>query len=73
MNVNEICENMSKFNKEIVELHLSERKKLKSKSIRTLARLTNLRVLELISATGFESDPEDCMEQLAAGCPKLEK
>lgn len=73
MNANEICEVMSKYNLLVKEIHFSERKRVKSKSLRTLARLTNLRKLELISGPGFDSDPEDALEQLAAGCPQLEK
>ncbi|XP_018574698.1 uncharacterized protein LOC108913606 isoform X2 [Anoplophora glabripennis] len=73
VNANEICEVMSKYNLLVKEIHFSERKRVKSKSLRTLARLTNLRKLELISGPGFDSDPEDALEQLAAGCPQLEK
>lgn len=72
MNANEICEILSKHNVNMKELHFSERKRVKSKSLKTLARLTNLRKLELISGPGFDSDPEDALEQLAAGCPFLE-
>ncbi|KAJ8919195.1 hypothetical protein NQ315_012183 [Exocentrus adspersus] len=72
VNANEICEVMSKCNPLVKEIHFSERKRVKSKSLRTLARLTNLRKLELISGPGFDSDPEDALEQLAAGCPQLE-
>lgn len=72
MNANEICEILSVNNPNMKELHFSERKRIKSKSLKTLARLTNLRKLELISGPGFDSDPEDALEQLAAGCPFLE-
>ncbi|KAJ8983908.1 hypothetical protein NQ317_006712 [Molorchus minor] len=73
VNANEICEIMSKYNPLMKEIHFSERKRVKSKSLRTLARLTNLRKLELISGPGFDSDPDDALEQLAAGCPPVRK
>lgn len=73
VNVNEICENLSKYNPNMTEIQLSERKKLKARSVKALARLTNLRRLELISGSGFDCDPEDSLEQLAAGCPFLER
>lgn len=72
VNANEICEILSKHNANMKELHFSERKRVKSKSLKTLARLTNLKKLELISGPGFDSDPEDALEQLSAGCPFLE-
>lgn len=71
--MNEICENLSKYNPNMTEIQLSERKKLKARSVKALARLTNLRRLELISGSGFDCDPEDSLEQLAAGCPFLER
>ncbi|XP_056643277.1 uncharacterized protein LOC130449466 [Diorhabda sublineata] len=73
VNPNEICELMSRENVNMKEIYLSERKMLKTKSLRTLARLTNLRKLEMISGPGFECNPEDSLELLAAGCTYLEK
>jgi Leucine-rich repeat (LRR) protein len=73
VNVNEICENLSRCNDHMREIYFSERKKLRAKSLRTLGRLTKLRSLALVSGTGFECDPEDSLEQIAAGCSKLER
>ncbi|XP_072375815.1 uncharacterized protein [Diabrotica undecimpunctata] len=73
VNPNEVCEMMSMENLGLKEIHLSERKTLKAKSLRTLARLTNLRKLELMSCAGFDCNPEDSLELLAAGCTYLEK
>ncbi|XP_074039255.1 uncharacterized protein [Leptinotarsa decemlineata] len=73
VNANEICEIMSKQNPEMMEVYFNERKKVRAKSLRTLARLTNLRKLVLKSSSGFECDPEDALELLAAGCSRLEK
>ncbi|KAG5875385.1 hypothetical protein JTB14_023359 [Gonioctena quinquepunctata] len=73
VNPNEICEIMSKQNLDTKEIHFNERKRVKSKSLRTLARLTNLRKLVLKSGPGFECDPEDALELLAAGCSPFRK
>ncbi|EFA12376.2 F-box/LRR-repeat protein fbxl-1 [Tribolium castaneum] len=73
VNVNEICENLSRSNEQMRDIFFSERKKLRAKSLRTLGRLAKLRSLALVSGTGFECDPEDSLEQIAAGCSKLER
>lgn len=73
VNVNEICDTLSKHNDNMREIYFSERKKLRAKSLRTLGRLTKLKSLALVSGTGFECDPEDSLEHLAAGCKNLER
>lgn len=70
--MNEICENMAKHNNFIEEVHFCEKKKVRATGIRALARCSKLRVLELIGGP-LQCDPEDCFEQLAAGCALLER
>ncbi|CAH1155164.1 unnamed protein product [Phaedon cochleariae] len=72
VNANEICEIMSLHNAHMKEIHFSERKRVKSKSLRTLARLAHLQKLKLVSGPGFDCDPDDSLELLAAGCLHLE-
>lgn len=72
MNVNEICDTLSKHNYALEEVHFCEKKKVRAKGLKALARCSNLRVLELMGGP-LQCDPEDSLEQLAAGCPRLEK
>lgn len=64
---------MSQHNYHMEKIHLSERKRVKSKSLRLLGRMTKLKSLELISGPGVKSDPEDALEKIAAGCQNLER
>lgn len=70
--VNEICESMAKSNNMIEQVHFCEKKKVRATGIRALARCSKLKVLELIGGP-LQCDPEDSFEQLAAGCPLLER
>ncbi|CAH1112291.1 unnamed protein product [Psylliodes chrysocephalus] len=73
VNPNELCEVMSRQSYDIKDIHINERKRLRARSLKTLSRLTNLRKLSIISEAGFDCNPEDSFELLAAGCSFLEK
>ncbi|CAH0556100.1 unnamed protein product [Brassicogethes aeneus] len=73
VNVDQVCETMSQHCLLVTSIYLSERKKIKTKSLKTLKSLSNLRSLELICISKSKFDLEDTLEQLAAGCPKLQK
>lgn len=72
VNIVEVCQTLAKYNKLIEELEICESKKAKAKGLRALAQCSNLKILELTNGP-FHCDPEDSLEQLAAGCPLLEK
>lgn len=63
---------MSNYNNLIEEVHFCEKKKVRATGIKALARCSKLRILELIGGP-IQCDPEDSFEQLAAGCPLLER
>ncbi|CAG9863973.1 unnamed protein product [Phyllotreta striolata] len=72
INLNELIEIITEQLYNIKELHINENKQLRSKSLKLLSRLKNLKKLSLISNEGFICNPEDSLEFLAAGCPHLE-
>ena len=72
LNVNDICENMAQYSSTIEEVHFCERRRVRAKGLKALARCSKLRVLELIGGP-LQCDPEDSLQQLAAGCPLLER
>lgn len=63
---------MANYNITIEEVHFCEKKKVRATGIKALARCSKLKVLELIGGP-IQCDPEDSFEQLAAGCPLLER
>ncbi|XP_022905918.2 F-box/LRR-repeat protein 20-like [Onthophagus taurus] len=68
----EVCESLAKYNINLENLHLAERTAVRPKGFRSLGRCFKLKSLEM-SAGLHHSDPEDALEHIAAGCPRLEK
>ncbi|KAK9679758.1 F-box-like [Popillia japonica] len=72
LNGNDVCENLAIYNPQIEEVHIAEKRRVRTKGLKALARCPKLRILELEGGP-FQCDPEDSLEQLAVGCPLLER
>ncbi|KAI4460199.1 leucine-rich repeat domain superfamily [Holotrichia oblita] len=72
LNGNDVCENLAKYNPLVEEVHIAEKRRVRTKGLKALARCQKLRILELEGGP-FQCDPEDSLEQLAVGCPLLER
>jgi len=70
--VNGIAETMGEYNRNIEEIYFCEKRRVRAKGMKAFARCNKLRILELTGGP-FQCDPEDSLQQMAAGCPLLEK
>ncbi|XP_018321878.1 F-box/LRR-repeat protein 4-like [Agrilus planipennis] len=72
LQTNTIADIIGNYNPQMEKLYICEKRKVRAKGLRSIAKCPNLRVLELTGGP-FHCDPEDSLQQLAAGCTKLEK
>ncbi|KAF2884332.1 hypothetical protein ILUMI_21851 [Ignelater luminosus] len=70
--VNGIAETIGEYNRNIEELYFCEKRRVRAKGMRALARCNKLKVLELTGGP-YQCDPEDSLQQMAAGCSLLER
>ncbi|KAF5287688.1 hypothetical protein FQA39_LY15788 [Lamprigera yunnana] len=70
--VNGIAEIIGEYNRNIEEIHFSEKRRVRAKGMRSFARCNKLKVLKLTGGP-YQCDPEDSLQQMAAGCPLLER
>lgn len=69
---NGIAEIIGQYNRNIEEIHFCEKRRVRAKGMRAIARCNKLKVLKLTGGP-YQCDPEDSLQQMAAGCPLLER
>lgn len=69
---NGIAEVVGEHNRSIEEINFSEKRRIRAKGVKALARCNKLKTLKLTGGP-YQCDPEDSLQQLAAGCPLLER
>ncbi|KAB0798668.1 hypothetical protein PPYR_09661 [Photinus pyralis] len=70
--VNGIAEVIGEYNQNVEKVKFCENRHMRAKGLKGLARCNKLRILELTGGP-YHCDPEDSLQQMAAGCPLLER